>query len=52
MNNSASRRRVLQGLMAGAIVIGFDLVKREWVTSANAAYGFEALPPLDGVLYT
>lgn len=53
MKNSASRRGVLQGLMAGAIVIvGFDLVKREWVTSASAASGFEALPPLDGVLYT
>lgn len=52
MKNSASRRRVLQGLMASAIVIGFDLVKREWVTSANAASGFEALPLLDGVLYT
>lgn len=52
MKKSASRRGVLQGLMASAIVIGFDLVKREWVTSANAASGFEALPPLDGVLYT
>lgn len=51
MKSSASRRRVLQGLTAGAIVIGFDLVKREWVTSANAASSFEALPPLDGVLY-
>lgn len=52
MKNNASRREVLQGLTASVIVIGFDLVKREWVTSANAASGFEALPLLDGVLYT
>jgi cytokinin dehydrogenase len=52
MQNSASRRRVLQGLIASNIVIGFNLAKREWITSANAAPGFEALPPLEGVLYT
>lgn len=52
MENSASRRRVLQGLMASTIIIGFNLVKREWITSASAASEFESLPPLDGVLYT
>lgn len=52
MNNSASRRRVLQSVVASAIIVGFDLVKRSWVTSASAASEFETLPPLDGRLYT
>lgn len=51
MKNNASRRNVLQGLIASAVVIGFDLVNRSWVTSANASSGFEELPPLDGGLY-
>lgn len=45
MKNSASRRRVLQSLMASNIITGFDLVRREWVTLANAASDFEALHP-------
>lgn len=52
MKNNASRRQVLQGAIAIAIVVGFDLVNREWVTSASAASEFESLPPLDGILYT
>ena len=52
MNNNTSRRAVLQGLMASAIVIGFDVVNRSWVTSASAISLFESLPPLDGVLYS
>ncbi len=52
MKNNASRRTFLQGLMSWAVVIGFDYISRSWVTSANAASGFEELPPLDGVLYT
>ena len=52
MNNGASRRKILQGAIASAIVIGFDLVNREWVTSVSAASEFESLPPLDGRLYT
>jgi FAD/FMN-containing dehydrogenase len=52
MKNNVSRRNVMQGLLAGTVVIGLDLVNRSWVTSANATSGFEALPPLDGVLYT
>ncbi len=50
MKNNASRRTFLQGLMSWAVVIGFDYISRSWVTSANAASGFEELPPLDGVL--
>lgn len=51
MKNNASRRNVLQGLIASAVVLGFDLGNRSWVTSANASSGFEELPPLDGGLY-
>jgi cytokinin dehydrogenase len=46
-----SRRMVLQGLIASSVVIGFDLVDREWVTSANATSKFTQLPRLDGILY-
>ncbi|WP_414588085.1 FAD-binding protein [Scytonema sp. PCC 10023] len=52
MNQNTSRRQVLQGLVASAIVIGFDVSKRSWVTSASATSIFESLPPLDGKLYT
>jgi hypothetical protein len=52
MKNNTSRRAVLQGLMASAIVIGFDVANRSWVTSASAISLFESLPPLSGVLYT
>lgn len=52
MKNNTSRRAVLQSLIGSAIVIGFDLCNRSWVTSASAASRFESLPPLDGVLYT
>ena len=52
MKNNTSRRAVLQGLVASAIVIGFDVANRSWVTSASAISLFESLPPLSGVLYT
>lgn len=52
MKNNASRRAVLQGLVASAIVIGFDVANRSWVSSASAVSLFESLPPLDGVFYT
>ena len=52
MRQNTSRRSVLQGLITSAIVIGFDLTTRSWVTSASATSVFESLPPLDGVLYT
>ncbi|MFN6563910.1 MAG: FAD-binding protein [Nostoc sp. ChiSLP01] len=52
MRQNTSRRSVLQGLTTSAIVIGFDLTTRSWVTSASATSVFESLPALDGVLYT
>ena len=52
MRQNTSRRSVLQGLTTSAIVIGFDLTTRSWVTSASATSVFESLPSLDGVLYT
>lgn len=52
MRQNTSRRSVLQGLITGAIVIGFDLTTRSWITSASATSVFESLPSLDGVLYT
>jgi hypothetical protein len=52
MKNNTSRRVVLRGVIATAIVIGFDPANRVWVTSASASSLFESLPPLDGVLYT
>lgn len=52
MNHNASRRQVLQGAIASAMIIGFNPAMRSWVTSASAASEFESLPPLDGTLYT
>lgn len=52
MNHNTSRRLILKGLVASAIVIGFDVCERSWVTSASATSIFDSLPPLDGVLYT
>ncbi|WP_221643546.1 MULTISPECIES: hypothetical protein [unclassified Nostoc] len=52
MNLNTSRRSTLQGLVASAMVIGFDVVQRSWVTSANATSIFESIPQLDGTLYT
>jgi cytokinin dehydrogenase len=52
MKNNSSRRAVLQGVMASAIVIGFDVANRSWVTSASAISLFKSVPPLSGVLYT
>lgn len=46
-----SRRRLVKGLVAGAIVLGFDPTARSWVTEAKAGT-FTGLPPLDGVLST
>ncbi|GAB1538327.1 hypothetical protein NUACC21_09860 [Scytonema sp. NUACC21] len=50
--SNTSRRQILQGLVASTIVIGFDVKRRSWVTSANATSIFENLPQLDGKLYT
>jgi cytokinin dehydrogenase len=59
-----SRRGVLRGLTAGAVVVGFDPVSRAWATQGEAAGGATSsgaaagggglvgLPPLDGTLLT
>ena len=55
MKNKTSRRTILQGLISSAVIIGFDVINRSWVTSALAASASEEfvnLPHLDGVLYT
>jgi len=37
MKNKTSRRTILQGLISSAVIIGFDVINRSWVTSALAA---------------
>lgn len=46
-----SRRRFLQGVVGGALVLGFDPRGRSWVTRAVAG-GIAPLPPLDGEVRT
>lgn len=48
---SVARRRFLQGATAVA-VIGFDPVRRSWITEAKAGGGLSRLPRLDGQLVT
>ena len=52
MSSTISRRSLLIGLAAGAVVVGFDPLTRSWVTQASAATPLIDLPPLDGVLLT
>jgi cytokinin dehydrogenase len=47
---SDSRRDFLKRFVAGALVLGFDLRGRSWVTRAAADGGIAALPRLDGEL--
>ena len=55
MSSAHSRRNVLRGISAGAVVVGWSAVTGSWVT-AEAASGQAStvapLPPLDGVLET
>jgi FAD/FMN-containing dehydrogenase len=46
------RRSFLKGMVAGAVVVGFDVARRRWLTAdqAVAAGLFDGVPPLDGVL--
>jgi cytokinin dehydrogenase len=46
-----SRRQLLAGLGAAAVVFGFDPVKRTWISEAHAAH-FDRLPRLDGMVAT
>ncbi|MBX3092876.1 MAG: FAD-binding protein, partial [Cryobacterium sp.] len=48
---TVARRRLLQGIAAVA-VIGFDPVRRSWLTEAEASRSLVRLPRLDGQLVT
>jgi len=48
---SVARRRFLQGA-ATVAVIGFDPVRRSWVTEAQAGHSISQVPRLDGQLVT
>lgn len=50
--SKVSRRALLKGIAAGAVVLGFDPLGRSWVTEARASSPFEDVPALDGVLST
>jgi FAD/FMN-containing dehydrogenase len=50
--SKVSRRGMIQGLLAGAVVFGFDTERRSWVTEARADTSFSSLPPLDGAIST
>ncbi len=52
MGQTVSRRRLLQGSVAGAVVLGFDLRTRSWVTEASASPGLARVPALAGELLT
>jgi cytokinin dehydrogenase len=55
MSSSAhSRRNVLRGIGAGAVVVGWSAATGSWVTAeaASAAAGYAPVPPLDGTLET
>jgi FAD/FMN-containing dehydrogenase len=47
-----TRRQLLRGLGAGALIVGFEPIGRVWVSSAEAstAPSFDRVPPLDGEL--
>ena len=51
---TSSRRSFVKGLVAGTsvLVLGFDPVRRSWVTSALADTTTISIPHLDGVLLT
>lgn len=47
-----TRREFLASFATGALVLGFDLRTRTWVTTASAHPGIAGVPPLDGELRT
>ena len=49
--NSISRRNILQGMVLGVGVIGFDLVSSSWVTSASSG-SIAYTPQIDGEFLT
>lgn len=53
MTGDVSRRSFLKGILAGAVVVGFDTANRRWVTAAEASgLSYSDFPAFDGVLYT
>lgn len=50
MRPGPTRRDLLQGLGAGALIIGFDPVSRHWVTKQAARASAVPVPPLKGQL--
>ncbi len=52
MSHPLSRRAVLKGALAGAVVAGFDPLGRRWVSGAEASGcpAFDDAPRLDGAL--
>jgi cytokinin dehydrogenase len=47
-----SRRTLVRGLAAGAVVLGFSPIRRQWITDVHAegSVDADAVPSLDGVL--
>src|SRR5947209_2075463 len=44
-----NRRKLMTGLGAGVIAVGFDAMTRSWAV-ADTGTGFDRVPPLDGTL--
>lgn len=47
-----TRRQMVKGLLAGAVVVGFDPLRGRWITAAEATAcdDFQDIPALDGTL--
>jgi cytokinin dehydrogenase len=52
MSVQNSRRRFVQQMVGGAVILGFSPASRSWVTRASADDLLVALPVLDGTLQT
>jgi hypothetical protein len=50
MRPGPTRRGLLQGLGAGALIVGFDPAGRRWVTRRTAGAATVPVPPLKGKL--
>lgn len=50
--SAVSRRSFVKGIVASAIIVGFDPLNRSWVSGAQAATTTATFPTFDGVLYT
>ena len=50
--NKLTRRSLLRGAMAGAVVVGWDPLTGSWATATGRRRGLHRIPDLDGVLMT